>query len=517
MRVGALISVLALASVLCIAQGRLRGSREELEQRLRASPVLLEVARAVEGGSPAEKVLAMLDKMLDDIRAAQEKDSADFDELKGKCGRDAAELSGVLHGHAAAHGAAERAISESGSEIDFAHKQMKEHMLQAEDELREVEKLERDLHREAAAFSEAEQEFEHSDSVYVDVEHAIDAIMAHLEAAGSTVTEESSTALLEVASKLRRAGAHEPADLAEEAARAQEAEDYANAKLRSLEEELEQEGAVVADHASEAAEVDGSFGDEFAAELASEEEESEAGATGATGAVGDITLQIVDTVLSLRNMVHEQREQHRRKFDESRKAYDQLRDGLIERRRLHENVRAAALRARDEAEGRMHAAQLRRSRARSELETHAANVEKAQRDAKAAEDMCVSYAREFQERRENRAKDMEAAAEVQRLIMEKEAELRKKLEELSNLYNSVSGTTESAGSPLDSLDSLAEAYKVPPVQPKLPVQTESEVALVREEFEADAKEIEELHEEELQELAMTGATGFAGTVGGGDV
>lgn len=475
MRVLALVAVAAAASV--GAEARLRGSRSELQDAISGASAFVEVNQALQAKAPASKVLLLLENMMKETRAAQKEDDARFEEMKKSCAATAGGVQAKADEAARELRQAESEVAAASRKIEEMHHSIVTATQREEDESDAIVRLDRRIASLRSTQRESRAAFLTSDGSYDEAIHAIDAIIAHLNA-GSGLDEAS---LLEVERVVHTRGAslsHEHATALKAAAASAGDEAAASAA-----EEAEETEAAVAE--------------------AGAEEGSEAAAPSATGVSGDITVRIVDMIMSLRKSFREQRRRGKALFAESKKQFESELADMEAKRAAHVSARDAAVQERkDSKAARAEAASRRTSLNDRIADLHSRSAKKT-KEAREAGKQCETYARQFEERRKSRAKDLEAASALYNLIMEKQRAIREKFEQLERL---------SDGAPQgDSPSDFAEAAGVPAkkVERALEVPAEDEIRQTQAAIKDQARQLE--MEAPPLTTGSTGATGAAGT------
>lgn len=475
MRVLALVAVAAVAAV--GADARLRGSRSELQDAIAGASAFVEVNAALQSKAPASKVLQLLETMMDETRAAQKEDDARFEEMKTSCAATAGGVRAKADEAARELREAESEVAAASRKIEEMHHAILSAMQREEDEGAAVTRLDSQIASLRKTQEESKSAFLRADSYYEEVLHAMDAIVAHLNA-GSSMDEE---ALLEVERVVHTHGST-PTQAHATALKAAAASADDDAEAAAAKEAEETEAAVAA---------------------AAEEGNDQEAAPSATGVSGDITVRIVDMIMGLRKSFKEQRQRGKALFDESTEKFKGELGDLKRKRAAHVSARdAAAQEQKDSTAARKEAASCRTSLNDRIASLHRRSAKKA-KEADEAEAQCNAYAQQFEDRRKARAKDLEAASALHNLIMEKQRAIREKFEMLERLSN---GVPEG-----DSPEEFANAagVKAKKVERALEVPKEDEIAQTQAAIDDQARQLEE----EIEAMA-TGATGAAGTTFG---
>lgn len=441
------------SAVLCAALAlggaaafELRGSVPALDAAQEQSPALLSVMTEIKAGSPADRIVQLLDSVIGSLEKAQEVDAAEFKKTNADCEQSAGryrreftsaskELQGVRDSVATAKQtvqAKKAQISALNDEILSAN--------QAAHKIQEVRRgsglptvpvpgapltrvpgprpralPQQNLDQARTTFQSSAAAYRKNRNHIAEAKSMVQAILKQLSSGADAKPAEG--ALLQLSAHLSKAGLHEDAKKA--AALEPSVED----KASSLEAEMEDRAKELLGDVSGSEEV---------------EAEVKAMATGATGAAGmDDTpvtsnaeaQRMIDLVTHLLNRLHENEQRQIEEQKEAEASYQKLTS------KMQASLARANERKNDAMEKRREAQQAL-DKALAVKAKHSDTVDDAATAAKHAEAaynkdeaLCRSYRRQFESRTKDREADIETAKTLRTLVREKLNSIRDKLEQ----------------------------------------------------------------------------------------
>jgi len=395
----------------------LRGANSELDAALSQSPALLSVVTKLREGTPAERILELLDSIIERLEDGQTSDAEAYQATHEHCENEAESFRREFNSAQTHVKEAEHGISTARQTIEAKEAQMAALAKEVEEAEKRIGKAEETLSSAEALHKKSLETYERNRNQVAEAKRVVQAILAHLQGA-----QVEATSFVELEAHLRRAGLHKDAD--EVKSLAPDSDVSVADAASELQEKMEREARALLGDQEEAESLVHSATGVAAAD---EGTASSALVHSATGAAAEVPAMvehpeaqhIVDLVMRLLSRLEEAEAREEKQQEEAARTYREFADKIEAEMKKHSEAKEAALDKKREAAGA-------KAHAEASLDTFRGTVTEAQKafdEAKAslesAEGVCESYAKEYEARTEDRRADIEAAKTIRTLVKEK--------------------------------------------------------------------------------------------------
>lgn len=405
LRVALALVGLSLLAACHTGSASLRGSRMELYSALDSHPTLLSISERIRDGTPADRVLQLLEKLINDMYKEHLEDQHAFVKYGEQCAEEVQQHEHQVAAVQHQMGEAEAALERASHKIAAATEEVQVAAKRAAAEQGEVARLHELLEDEGATHNAALGQFRSNQEQALQALHLVEAVLAHL--AVSTPSSATETSLLELDSNLAALGF---------------------ASMRSMAGRARRAVVNAAAHVQ--------------AGVSGEEEEGEH-----LDKTHELTLKIVDMVLHLKQRLEKAHAHEVRAMEDSVRAYNRLAEEIKGKIAKHAHAHSLAVQARKDAEHAIEQARASRAMQQAALSAAHQHLEEVSVVAHHARAACESYAKEYVVRHEARVQDMRAAQAVHNLIREKQNAVKAQLAELAHEVDTAAGSLPAADVP----------------------------------------------------------------------